>query len=667
MNIFRKQTARAPLSTGLLILLLSLSIAVSSIGNAAWVGAKKQSGVIESEYTTIAVPRGQNLEKSSEWGEYLEKDGDYIYSDGTKYVSPASAERTAMESDYYIGSDHRILLSAHIPGSTNLSSGTVDEMDYNATLDRYVYELSVLAVRCVSVEEVDTLLADNQKGYQAKFEIVDGVCWIDAYDHPLGDDLLSLGSQIHTSDGKIPFEVGKTYLVRGAYWDYEVRADMEVVTDVAGNQSSEIVGTIRDDGFRARLLMMDPEFPMMSYPGTAIGLISGWDNWTVEQKKDLDSGLFYWCTPDEDCWPYFSEYTGDWRDYLETEEGAVWKDEIIPYFERNHCSVAVILTDNVESMYTFNTGLGSIMDGDYFSDEDYELGNKVCMVSAAYAQVNGLSVGDTLHMDFHNTGYVQTDYPILQGSGRKGLTIQRYTLRDETRIGYEQNYTIVGIYSAPEWEAGSQSFHADTVFVPKSSVPNAGSYIGEDVTLLNTVIIENGSIEAFEAHMAANDKAGAYTYYDQGYTEAVNAIRTIAENSQRLMLVGNAMFMLASMLFLLLFARRVAAVIRSMRLLGVPKKQTWLECLGTLFTQEITAVLLGNVLAVILYDQITVQLLSSTPTLSMESVLLCGGVQLGALLLVGGVWMNGIAGRNLMQRSEGGILWKRNKAASCGA
>ena len=653
MGIFRKQTVRAPWTTVLLVLLLALSIAASSIGFAAWTGARKQFEEIDDKYLTIAVPTGKNLEESSEEGSYLIKDGDYIFGNGKRYVSPASAERTAKESEYYIGSDHRILLSAHIPGGTNLSSGTVDEMDYNCALDRYTYELSVLAVRCVSVEEVATLLADSQKGYQAKFEIVDGVCWVDAYDHPLGDDLLSCGSQIFTSDGDIPFEPGKTYLVRGAYWDYEVRAKFG--NDATGASGFEVVGAIRDNGLRDRILLMDPASPMMSYPGTKIGLISGWDNWTVEQKKDPDSGLFYWCTPEENCWPYFVEYTGDWRDYLETEEGSVWKDEIIPYFERNHSSVPVILTDNVESMYNFNTGIGFIMEGDYFSAEDYRNGNPVCMVSASYAQVNDLSIGDTIHMDFHDTDYIQTDYPVLQGSGRQGLTIQRYELRDETRIGYEQDYTIVGIYSAPEWEAGSQSFHADTVFVPKSSVPNAGSYMGEDVTLLNTVIIENGSIDAFEAHMAANDKAGAYLYFDQGYSEAAATVQTLIDNAMRLMLVGVAMFLLASMLFLLLFARRVSAVMRSMRLLGVPKKGVWLESLGMLVVQEIVAILLGNGLAVILYDRVTAQLLSGTPALDPASIALCAGVQLAVLIAAGGVWMYRIAGENLMQRTTAAI------------
>ena len=49
MKMFRKQTARAPLTTVLLVLLLALSIAASSIGFTAYVGAQKQSSVIEGE------------------------------------------------------------------------------------------------------------------------------------------------------------------------------------------------------------------------------------------------------------------------------------------------------------------------------------------------------------------------------------------------------------------------------------------------------------------------------------------------------------------------------------------------------------------------------------------------------------------------------------------
>ena len=368
--------------------------------------------------------------------------------------------------------------------------------------------------------------------------------------------------------------------------------------------------------------------------------------------QNPETGEFYDTTPGKYCWPYYAEYEGDWRDFLETEEGRVWKEEIIPNFEQNHSSVPVILTDDVKSMYFFNSGDASILDGAFFTDADYRDGNAVCLVSAAYAKQNRLSVGDTMKMDFFHNQYEMTMYTILQGSGRSGMTIVRDPLTDKDRIGVQKDYTIVGIYSAPEWQAGSHAFHADTVFVPKASIPDADKYTGSSLPLLNTVILENGSIDDFEAHMAANDKAGAYLYFDQGYSEAAATVQPLIDNAMRLMLVGVAMFLLASMLFLLLFAWRVSAVMRSMRLLGVPKRKTWLESLGMLVMQELIAVLLGNGLAVILYDRITAQPLSGTPALDPASNALCAGVQFALLVAAGSIWMHRIAGENLMQRTS---------------
>ena len=91
---------------------------------------------------------------------------------------------------------------------------------------------------------------------------------------------------------------------------------------------------------------------------------------------------------------------------------------------------------------------------------------------------------------------------------------------------------------------------------------------------------------------------------------------------------------------------------RSMRLLGVPKKGVWLESLGMLVMQELTAVLLGNGLAVVLYDRITAQLLSGTPALDPASIALCAGVQFALLVAAGSIWMHRIAGENLMQRTS---------------
>ena len=651
MGIFRKQTVRAPWTTVLLVLLLALSIAASSIGFAAWTGAKKQFEEIDSQYTTIAVPSGKNQERMYSADSYSYVGIDSLqFSDGIRFIGPMDAEATAKKSDYYQGADHRILLSAYVEGSKTLSSGTLDPLQYNFMLDRYSYLLSVMALQCTYVEETDTY--GNERSYWAEFEIVDDVCRIDAYDLPPYEDTLGFESQICTTNGEIPFTVGNTYLVRGLYWDYDIRQVRDWVTNEEGVEQYVWVEVRDVEGFfKSRTMLMDPEYPLLDPLTSETGVTNGLPNWILERKQYPDSDKYYWCTPDG-CWPYYTEYTGEWEVYLNSEDGLVWKNEIIPYFEMNHASVPVILTDYIESMYYFNTGDASILEGTIFTETDYKNGNAVCLVSASYAQLNGLAVGDTINLDYYKTGYGQEKYTIVQGSGRTGMTIQRYPLSENTRIDVQKDYTIVGIYTAPEWEAGSHSFHADTIFVPKASVPNADNYTGTSLNMLNSVIIENGSIDAFEAHMAANDKAGAYLYFDQGYTEAAATVQTLIDNAMRLMLVGVAMFLLASMLFLLLFARRVSAVMRSMRLLGVPKRKTWLESLAVLFAQELTAVAVGNALAVVLYERITAQLLAGTPALDVQSILLCGGVQLGLLLLTGGIWMYNLSGRNLMQRTS---------------
>ena len=674
MGIFRKQTARAPLTTVLLVLLLALSIAASSIGFAAWTGANKQFEEIDSQYTTIGIHAGLNYDQFFEAGHAapIRKDSTQFES-GLVYTGILDAMDWAEESPAYRGSSKSVLLSAHVEGMTGLTSGTMDILQYNQSHDSNCYNLAVFAIECLSVErDAEPFIWD---GYDMQAKVLDNVCLMDAYDLPPEQDVIQIDSYLFTPEGEIPFEVGKTYLVRGRYWDYTIDdLGYQTVTDEAGNEMIEFIRG-RDIEYGFRQLIMEGQGDLvdgMSTPGRAEGV----QNFIYDIHEDPDTGLIYFSTPKNGCWPYFAEYDGDWRDFLASDDGRVWREEIIPNFEMNHASAPVILTDNIDSLYLFNTGDASVMEGRTISETEYQKGDAVCLVSASYAKLNGLNVGDAIHLDYYNTGYEQSYMVISSIRSQSTLTIERKPLMDNTRMNVSKDYEIVGIYSSPEWTPGVQNFHADTIFVPKASVPGANKITTDmdilfntnTISMLNTITIKNGSIDEFEAHMAENDMAGVYLYFDQGYTEAAATVQTLIDNAMRLMLVGVAMFLLASMLFLLLFARRVSAVMRSMRLLGVPKRKTWLESLGMLVMQELIAVLLGNGLAVILYDRITAQLLSGTPALDPVSIALCAGVQLAVLVAAGGIWMHRIAGSNLMQKSEGGkLLWNKNKAASCGA
>lgn len=129
MKMFRKQTTRAPLTTVLLVLLLALSIAASSIGFAAYAGGQKQFEAIDSQYTTIGILSGTNYEKRFFGGDgitYFVGLDSLAFSDGSKYIGPESAKVTAQQSPHFLSSDSNILLSAHVAGSTAITSGTID-------------------------------------------------------------------------------------------------------------------------------------------------------------------------------------------------------------------------------------------------------------------------------------------------------------------------------------------------------------------------------------------------------------------------------------------------------------------------------------------------------------------------------------------------------------
>lgn len=675
MSIFRKQSVRSPVATVLLVLLLALSIAASSVGFAAWSGAKKQFEEIDKQYTTIAIHSGMNYEDFVRASRISYHGLDSMtFQDGTEYIGPLDAERRAKQSPDYMEANRGILLSAHVVGSTAITSGTMDISKYCVTLDGYCYSLSVMAVRCVDVSYYPQF--EDWLRYHVTFEIVDAVCRMDVYDLPPKEDTISLAGDIYNRDGEMPFEVGKTYLIRGEYADYPIGLiGGEIVTDENGKTYTAMVyGRESKDNGSSRGFDFDFGNQLLTGFTGEMGIISGPKNFTKEKIKYPDSDLCYFTTP-RSCWPYYAEYEGDWQTFLDSEEGAVWRDEIIPSFEINHASATVILTDNLDSMYNFSIGDASILEGRKFEENEYAEGSNVCLVSASYAQLNNLSVGDTIKLDYYDTGYRVERFNIGTNWGRIGTTVARRPLTKDTKMGIEKDYEIIGIYTAPEWASGMHSFHADTIFVPKASVPGMDNYAGhyiEDlntttIPMLNSIVIRNGSIDEFEAFMEEDGKGGVYHYFDQGYSEAAATVQTMIDNAMRLMLVGMTMFVLAALLFLLLFARRTSSVMRSMRLLGIPKKKTWLEALRSLLAQVGAAVLLGNGLGVLLYGKITARLLTVTPALDGKTLLFCGAVQLVLLTAVGALWLNGLAGKNLMQTRKGGSAsWEKRIAASCG-
>ena len=193
------------------------------------------------------------------------------------------------------------------------------------------------------------------------------------------------------------------------------------------------------------------------------------------------------------------------------------------------------------------------------------------------------------------------------------------------------------------------SFQADTILIPKASVPNASAYENITSPLLYSIVLKNGGEAEFEAYMESLGYGGSFAYFNQGYNALANTLSVISANALRLLLMGCSVFLLAMSLFLFLNFRRMRTVVRGMRLLGVKATAVWLEQFQTMATLIFISVILGAGLGSALYRAVTAQVLSEAVALRPQALLLCVGVLAAVLILAAAVCAWFVARRNLMR------------------
>lgn len=581
MNIFLKQATRRPLFTTLLVLLLSFSVLLSCTGYSAWESAKTQKNEISNGYTTIAIPIEPDLSNLSP--EEIT----------TALQNRVFADKAAQEAPQITTVDRRCLLSAHIAGSRSLSSSSIDPSEYNTAFDGECYSLAVFALRCSGIREQPT---EGMFLYDATFSVEEIICLSDAYNTFPKPDSVHIYSDVRESNGAVPFEKGKTYLVFVQYQDHRVV------------RSADGYDQVKNEN---RYIVPFPEINSNFY-GEPSSLELGSYN-----------GLDYHF-PAAGQLPWVCEYTGSVTDYLNSDAASTWREDIVPLCQLNYESAAVILTDRAESMYSFNTGDEALLSGRFFTGEEYTNGDDVCVISAAYAEQNGLRLGDMIQLDYYDSGFGEYNNGATANSmlaaEDPGPYRQRYYMSLDDAIGVCKNYTVIGIYTGARFAFGAYQLNADTILVPKASVPNAQNYETRANSLLNTFVLKNGSAKEFEKYMEQQNLAGQFLYFDQDFSSMQESLDALETNAMRLMMVGIGVFLLTSALFLFLNFRRMNLTIRGVRLLGRSSKAVFREIIMALIPLETLAVLFGTCAAIALFDVVTRNLLSSALTLRPEAM-----------------------------------------------
>ena len=673
--MFHKQNARQPLAVILLALLLALTSAFSCIGLSGWISFQRQLAALEANYTTVAYNIDNNM-----WTtiydppveEYMD-DGSILFEDGTIRSSPQRLERLADSAPGFLRRDTNVLTAAHTPGLKGMSSGAADPLTYMSAYDEGRYAQSVVAMRCLSVE-------DNPNPESSDiiwFEWIDPVCRMAAYDLPEHSRLIHFfyPSSLFTDENgttRIPFQPGKTYLLRGTFIDFETQ--FWYISEEEGwgwyRYTQDYLRELKPDVDPT----LNPTQHLNDTPWQSL------DIWLPEQLEGsisatpdiinrpyplvpnfyLDSvkwgdGWNYRLVLPEGSWPLYAEYEGDWRDFLETEEGRVWKEEIIPCYERSHDSAAVLLTDNIQSLSQFCQEESALLEGRFITREEYDSGAPVCLVGADYALYNDLKVGDTITLDLYKPAYFSTFGQVWQGPSGADVN---YTccmpLAEENRLGVTRDYTIVGLYSTPArpCDPDGHGFRGDTVLAPKASAPEVVNAAEEDkvTPLLNTLVLKNGSIEEFEAYMAENGAAKRFRYHDYGYTEIRSSLESMGEGALRLAVLGGAAFLIGAAVFLLASFARMSPSARSLRLLGANSRRVTQDMLCALLPLTAAGVLMGGVLGGLLYGQVCQLVLSQVLAPDWVGLAVCALLQLAVLGAAEAVWAALTARRSLMRR-----------------
>ena len=637
MNIFFTQLRRRIAVFGLLAVLLAAVVAFQSIAVSSLAAVRAQTAAVSGQYATIAVPIA-----GSTWTRVLYED---------ESTERTSLMRQSMKYPGLLSEDRRALLKAHVTGCESVSAY---EKDYfsNDTYDMFNRAFAVLAVRCTDVrEDVLTWSKANYdengelidffdypvRGFGAEFTPEETVSLFPAYDgiFPPMETISSGG--VYPTDGKLPFEVGKTYLLFGCIFPSQ-----KIISDYDENGDY-----IYDFAFPGRYSLNICEQAMNG--GTSDDLDQRWDmlhSWTMVEGED---GIFYQ-RMDEGTLPYCAEYTGTVEEFLNSADGAIWRDTILPLCKTNYESAEVILTDNLESMLRFNTGDASVFEGRSFEPQEYADGENVCLVSAAYAAKNNLSVGQTLELDLYGSS-VRTQNMLVGDFSLSEVNCNVYEpCKEENRLGIKKEFKIVGIYSAPEFGTGEQNFNANTIFLPKASVPNAERYENIEHSLLYSLILENGKADEFEAALKERDCGGLFAYFDQDYNVLAETLDVMEGNAVRMVLISSALFVLVTALFFFLFLRQTADPARKLRLLGVRAGAVRRQRYGAAVVLIVAAAVLGAAGGAGLYGAVTKRVLSGNIALQPTALLLAVAIQTILLLLAALLCTLATARQNLVQK-----------------
>jgi hypothetical protein len=233
------------------------------------------------------------------------------------------------------------------------------------------------------------------------------------------------------------------------------------------------------------------------------------------------------------------------------------------------------------------------------TEEEYEKGEKVCLISHKFAKNNQLTVGEDIHLQLY-----YAEYRDSAASEYFDITmIAELNAKGEAYPVFEDSYyTVVGIYDiASDSNNGVYGLAEDEVIIPSESIENSDSNniidYGPMKNNTTSFQIPNGSVEVF---MKQWGKLGydnlEIKFYDRGYSTLKAGMDNMEKMSMALMAVGLVMVIFILLFFSHLFITKQIRRTAIERSLGMKRR----ECRSSLLSGILIILVLGSVVGSII-------------------------------------------------------------------
>lgn len=310
--------------------------------------------------------------------------------------------------------------------------------------------------------------------------------------------------------------------------------------------------------------------------------------------------------------PTIAELEGSAEDFLASSDGILWQKALTGLNISNH-SFAIIGTENLSAVACFSNQSAWISQGRGFTDAEIADGARVCVISEHLAELNSLSVGDTIPVQYLRYDW-DSPYQNFLSDGYGITNPGGYFYSAEAGFaGDAEEYTIVGLYDKDYlWPNAAGTLYGitpNTIFVPKSSVTGDMDHAVQG--LFYSAVLKNGSQEEFEALMKGLGEEGLFLVDDQGYAEVHDSLHDYQVVAKQALAVGALVYSVISMLFLFLFPGMQGKALATMGSLGASRREKLrhmaLSAMGILVPGSV----LGLAVGCLLWQQVVGQLMRS--------------------------------------------------------